>query len=1117
MLIGHPSAYQQFTSRGENEDVVPEAASVAHAIDEHRMTRSIMPDVRNICSVAESPWQREGCVLMDLEPQRASIPECFRDRFQFGDNIHGQVQLNNLERDAIDSPEFQRLFRIAQLGLVDITYQNADHTRGAHSIGTCHTAQLLLAALAQNRERRDGNMLEVSIAEKILVRLGALLHDIPHGPFSHDIERKKHLIKSFDPNFKIKSEHGPFEKHDDYSQNAAFSIAVFDTKQSVLARILSYYSKPFWELLRTERAEHLRDFIAIAEEWPEAETEMLPQLLFHLFAFEDLSDAQQHTFPVRHTFDGDVMSWHLGPDALAARLHRAWYQPFRHEIIGNTLSADLMDYLARDCSHLHIKGGIDDNLLRHYVLTKSSENPPQYRCAIDLYDHKRGIIRTDRLNDIFQMLEIRHTIHEKAVYHRMAQSALAMLSRAIKLGQAYEERQTNTPGVETPSPLTAASLYGFNTSTSVALHGDEHFLGRLVTHKNPMTSQLSLKLAERRLFRPLMILPGHRVRRLIPGSFQGADDARLDKNFRELAAIMDAPVFAPFFHVVSAAIEGLLRHEFTNITVDRSGSAATGSLESFLLHFGKVDNAIRMPANHRVIFWTLPYKQLFKDPAIVVTAKSGPVLSLDELYEYTTEQLDTEELREFGLIHERVKCGIRDADVRYSQLWKIYVFISDGLFYGGSVAKLISDPDDYAAGCAEGGARHLTHLESARDLAASAIKEAWEYWNTYKGTFHGQSAAAEQFLLGRPDDHMMNQLIGRVLMPTPTDGASEVRLEQYQHGEGESHSRCRDIRYRFERPEENKPQIRGLLEALGVQKPFFGAEAEELFRIIAPDAELVTALGTASPAEAARMLRERIVERRLAAALPPREDERPHESIGAAASGAFTQAEGISAAREAIAHGNFVLAKELLRIAKGALPEGTPDRQIASDLYDAVDTGKNYDDLLNVARQNYRRTEYAAAERALDFLAAPEKDIILYPLLSTAHVLRAEIHVMKNKDRDASRDLDAAEAYAGGATEQLATIKRLRGNISWRARLRMVQDRQQRVKISGPPPDLTQVLVDLTDHDQEQLLTLLEDGLAATTRDAAYQRSEPKKNKTFSDDDWRALYERFTNAAAGET
>jgi hypothetical protein len=81
------------------------------------------------------------------EPSRSyesdSLPsDLFEDQFEFIDDIHGQISLNRLERDVIDSPEFQRLFRLSQLGFVDLVYPTANHTRAVHSIGACHVAAL---------------------------------------------------------------------------------------------------------------------------------------------------------------------------------------------------------------------------------------------------------------------------------------------------------------------------------------------------------------------------------------------------------------------------------------------------------------------------------------------------------------------------------------------------------------------------------------------------------------------------------------------------------------------------------------------------------------------------------------------------------------------------------------------------------------------------------------------------------------------------------------------------------------------------------------------------------------------------------------------------------------
>src|SRR5437667_7033581 len=74
----------------------------------------------------------------------------FENRHKFQDDVWGQIELNDLERDAIDTPEFQRLFRTSQLGFVDLVYQTANHTRGAHSIGACHIAKELVDHLIDN-------------------------------------------------------------------------------------------------------------------------------------------------------------------------------------------------------------------------------------------------------------------------------------------------------------------------------------------------------------------------------------------------------------------------------------------------------------------------------------------------------------------------------------------------------------------------------------------------------------------------------------------------------------------------------------------------------------------------------------------------------------------------------------------------------------------------------------------------------------------------------------------------------------------------------------------------------------------------------------------------------
>src|SRR6185295_17253000 len=101
----------------------------------------------------------------------------FLEHHKFQDDVWGKILLSDLERDVIDTPEFQRLFRTSQLGFVDLVYQTANHTRGAHSIGVCHVASLLLKRLEENGQHTRSDhkaKLTITPAERVLIRLGAL-------------------------------------------------------------------------------------------------------------------------------------------------------------------------------------------------------------------------------------------------------------------------------------------------------------------------------------------------------------------------------------------------------------------------------------------------------------------------------------------------------------------------------------------------------------------------------------------------------------------------------------------------------------------------------------------------------------------------------------------------------------------------------------------------------------------------------------------------------------------------------------------------------------------------------------------------------------------------------
>ena len=97
------------------------------------------------------------------------------------DNVHGFIRLTDFEWKIVDTPVFQRLRNIRQLGLLDYVFPGALHNRFNHSLGVMHIADKMVVSL-QEKGKVDGKK-----ARKI-VRTAALLHDIGHYPWSHIIE-----------------------------------------------------------------------------------------------------------------------------------------------------------------------------------------------------------------------------------------------------------------------------------------------------------------------------------------------------------------------------------------------------------------------------------------------------------------------------------------------------------------------------------------------------------------------------------------------------------------------------------------------------------------------------------------------------------------------------------------------------------------------------------------------------------------------------------------------------------------------------------------------------------------------------------------------------------------
>ena len=101
------------------------------------------------------------------------------------DPIHGAIEITADERALVDSPQYQRLRNVKQLGFADLAFPGATHTRYAHGLGAMFVATRVFDALAPKLGLPESDRARF----RQLLRLAVLFHDLGHAPLSHATER----------------------------------------------------------------------------------------------------------------------------------------------------------------------------------------------------------------------------------------------------------------------------------------------------------------------------------------------------------------------------------------------------------------------------------------------------------------------------------------------------------------------------------------------------------------------------------------------------------------------------------------------------------------------------------------------------------------------------------------------------------------------------------------------------------------------------------------------------------------------------------------------------------------------------------------------------------------
>lgn len=106
--------------------------------------------------------------------------------------------------------------------------------------------------------------------------------------------------------------------------------------------------------------------------------------------------------------------------------------PFVGDIVGNTVCADLLDYVERDLTACGMPVAIGDRFLDYLTLTSDSETRQLDRRRIVLNLDKRSMPRPDVESEVIKLLNYRYELAERVYFHHAKNAASVMIGRAVQ-------------------------------------------------------------------------------------------------------------------------------------------------------------------------------------------------------------------------------------------------------------------------------------------------------------------------------------------------------------------------------------------------------------------------------------------------------------------------------------------------------------------------------------------------------------------------------------------------------------------------------------------------------------------------------------------------------------
>ena len=291
------------------------------------------------------------------------------------DPVHGDIYINELEQAFMDSVPMQRLRRVRQLGTTHLVYPAATHNRFSHALGTLRAAQDLLDAVVATR-------------------------------------------------------HGPRPAQDLFSEWVTTldrdGISEYDQKLAevtVLARLGALLHDlahvPFGHTIEDE----LKVLAPHDANWPRFDRlwGQLPNDLRGMIAAtsEGFFDELTALIVSKESRDG------------TSREIASSRYPFVSDIVGNTICADLIDYLQRDHLNTGLPMALGERFTTDFYVNNSKA--VRYPARMVIRITRNGRERVDVVSELLKYLRYRYELSERVLTHHAKLAADAMIGKLLEM------------------------------------------------------------------------------------------------------------------------------------------------------------------------------------------------------------------------------------------------------------------------------------------------------------------------------------------------------------------------------------------------------------------------------------------------------------------------------------------------------------------------------------------------------------------------------------------------------------------------------------------------------------------------------------------------------------